>query len=100
MLTIVDNALGWVKKFRNSDPDTSIMAAFKVPSKNIRLRMIELFSTENQVRGWTGHEIANRLTIKLNSVTPRFAELGRLGIIKPSHQRRDGQIVWMFKEVE
>lgn len=90
--------LNWVNKFRKTDPDTSVMAAYKVPSKNIRLRMIELFSTENRVRGWTGHEVAARLDIKLNSITPRFAELNRLSIIKPSTARRDGQIVWMYKE--
>ena len=95
MLKIVHT---WISKFRKTDPDTSVQAAFKVPSKNIRLRMLEMFEHENQNKGWTGHELANRLDIKLNSITPRFAELYRMELIYDSNSRRDGQIVWKLRE--
>lgn len=95
---MLETLLSWVTKFRRTDPDTSVAAAYKAPIKNIRLRMLDVFTHEHKSRGWTGHEIAARLDIKLNSVTPRFAELLRLKKITPSNMRRDGQIVWLVKE--
>lgn len=90
--------MNWLFNFRKTDPDTSVQAAYNAPRKKIRERILEVFMRQGLARGYTGHELADVLGVKLNSVTPRFAELSRLGLIKDSTQRRDGQIVWVLKE--
>jgi len=76
---------------RISDPATSQAAAAKVKAGPLRQRI------ENLLRGngnFTGTEIARMLDARLNSVTPRFAELAKAGRIKDSGRTRGGEIVW------
>lgn len=101
------NGYSWVQEYfdkvtsksfgsaRSNDPATSKKAA-KV--KRVSLResiLIDLTAAGNA--GLTGHEAALKAggIHKLNSVTPRFAELRRAQRIKDSGLRRDGQIVWV-----
>lgn len=80
----------WIGAARNTDPDTSKAAAKKVRPEPLRVRIErELLKCSR-----TGSELASALDAKLNSVTPRFAELKRLGRIKDSGQRVNGEIVW------
>ena len=81
---------------RANDPATSV-AAGKVKRVSLREQLaIDLAVCGEQ--GLTGHEAALRLGgyHKLNSITPRFAELRRADKIKDSGQRRDKQIVWVL----
>lgn len=81
---------------RSNDPATS-KAAGKVKRVSLREQLAIDFAVCGE-QGLTGHEAALRLGgyHKLNSVTPRFAELRREGKIKDSGQRRDKQIVWVL----
>lgn len=81
---------------RSNDPATS-KAAGKVKRVSLREQLAIDFSVCGD-HGLTGHEAALRLGgyHKLNSVTPRFAELRREGKIKDSGHRRDKQIVWVL----
>lgn len=80
-------------KARTTDPDTSHAAAEK-PKGTIRARTLECISKHGK-HGATGHEIAGECRIKLNSVTPRLAELRHRQLIKDSGMRRQGQVVWV-----
>lgn len=70
---------------------------------NLRNRMLQAFKDEHAWYvsgnhfGLTGNELAKLLDAKINSVTPRFAELRKLGHIK-AHDilRRNGEIVWVL----
>lgn len=76
---------------RKTDPSTSQQAA-KPKRVGLRERI-----NQHMCHGTaaTGEEIAAALDARLNSVTPRFAELQRAGILKDSGERRNGQIVWV-----
>lgn len=76
---------------RKTDPSTSQLAA-KPKRVGLRERINQYMCTGTAA---TGEEIAAALDARLNSVTPRFAELQRAGILKDSGQRRNGQIVWV-----
>ena len=87
---------------RSNDPDTS-KAAAKIKRPKIRDTILDLL--DKYKTGLTGQEIAEYSGYRLNSVTPRFAELARKGgspyqIILPkirdSGHRRSGQIVWVL----
>jgi hypothetical protein len=90
----------WVKRedyhpARNTDPDTSHRAAIAATTRRASIKdhiLIELAVHG----GCTGEEIANRTTLRLNSITPRFAELTRAGKIKDSGTTRNKQIVWVL----
>jgi hypothetical protein len=79
---------------RRTDPETSKAAAKSVDATDL----------ESQVYGalWTprtAHEIAEKLGLPLNTVSPRTAPLQRKGFIKDSGARREGpsgrkSIVW------
>ncbi len=75
---------------RASDPDTS-KAAASLPRKSIKDLMREVF-VQNPKCTYTGEELAAKLGKRLNSVTPRFAELALT--MKDSGIRRNGQIAW------
>lgn len=83
---------------RNTDPQTSHQAA-KVKRVGLREKIAQVFEEDKAsdpfIKGWTGHELAEYLDAKLNSVTPRFKELATAGKIKDSGLRRDKQIVWV-----
>lgn len=98
-------AAGEVVPARSNDPATSKVAAKKVRKASIKSVILDLL--ERYPSGLTGQEIAERTGYRLNSVTPRFAELARPsmdaggeyepeGKIKDSGLRRSGQIVWVL----
>lgn len=77
---------------RNTDPDTS-KAAKPLPMRE----QVYNFIKDQAGRGATADDLGyNFGTHRLNSITPRFAELRKAGRIKDSGQRRDGQIVWVL----
>lgn len=76
---------------RKTDPSTSQHAA-KPKRTGLRERINQYMCLGTAA---TGEEIAAALDARLNSVTPRFAELQRAGILKDSGERRNGQIVWV-----
>ena len=83
---------------RNTDPQTSHDAAKDVAQGGGKLidRILIVMSGgyyEPREQGWTGKELAADLNAPLNSVTPRFAQLRRQGLIHAAG-KRDKQIVW------
>ncbi len=78
---------------RRNDPPTSKVAA-RVPGATLAQKVLDLLTW--CPAGMTGEEIATRLSARLNSVTPRFAQLRRLGLVEDSGHRRSGQIVWVL----
>lgn len=91
----------WIKRedyhpARTTDPETSQRAATMATTRRASIKdhiLIELAVHG----GCTGEEIANRTTLRLNSITPRFAELIRAGKIKDSGTTRNKQIVWVLR---
>jgi hypothetical protein len=84
-------------KARSNDPDTSKKAA-KVKRVTLRERIMDLFASD-PARRRNGQQIAEILGAKLNSVTPRFAELRSINAIEDSGHRLDGQILWQVTKV-
>lgn len=90
----------WIKRadfnpVRTTDPATSHRAAQTATQRRASIKdhiLLELAIHG----GCTGEEIANRTTLRLNSITPRFAELTRAGKIKDSGTTRNKQIVWVI----
>lgn len=78
-------------KVRNTDPDTSKLAA-KVKRTPLRERLYDLIASSPW--GVVGTGAATLLNAPLNSITPRFAELRKAGRIKDSGSRTNGQIIW------
>ena len=83
-----------VPNARRNDPATSKAAAAKAPRVSLGQKVLDLLGTYAPA-GLTGEEISTRLSARLNSVTPRFAELRRLGLIE-ENGKRSGQIVWVL----
>ena len=86
---------------RSTDPATSKVAASAVSGGKLCDQIIgalqakaslcaDMFKAED---GCTGKELATVTGIALNSVTPRFAQLRRAGLIHAKGSR-DGQTVW------
>jgi hypothetical protein len=95
--TLLSKAKPEAAPVRATDPDTSHTAAVKVEPKVAGIKQnIMLHLTLMGALGATGTEIAESDKLRLNSVTPRFAELRKAEKIKDSGQRRDGQIVWVL----
>lgn len=82
--------------------DTATAAAIAIKPKKSSIKATILALLEQYPAGLTGEEIAQRGNLRLNSVTPRFAELSAhdtgLGAIKDSGTRRSGQIVWVLNK--
>lgn len=76
---------------RLTDPQTSKDAAKKAGGGN--LKDIVLLHIQQEPSGVTGKELAYRTGKPLNSITPRFAQLHRAGLIH-GKGKRDRQIVW------
>jgi hypothetical protein len=83
-----------VPNARRNDPATSKAAAAKAPRVSLGQKVLDLLGTYAPA-GLTGEEISTRLNARLNSVTPRFAELRRHGLIE-ENGKRSGQIVWVL----
>lgn len=80
---------------RKTDPSTSQKAA-KPKRTGLRAQVLAAIAAAKST-GLTGHEAAQEIgLLRLNSITPRFAELRKAQKIKDSGQRRDGQIVWVL----
>lgn len=80
---------------RKTDPSTSQQAA-KPKRTGLREQVLAAIAAAKST-GLTGHEAAQEIgLLRLNSITPRFAELRKAQRIKDSGQRRDGQIVWVL----
>lgn len=80
---------------RKTDPSTSQKAA-KPKRTGLREQVLAAIAAAKST-GLTGHEAAQEIgLLRLNSITPRFAELRKAQKIKDSGQRRDGQIVWVL----
>jgi len=79
---------------RKPDPETSHAAAARVNTRSLKqVIMAELSLSPG---GLNGTELAYISKRKLNSLTPRFAELRREGLIVDGGKRREGQIVWVL----
>lgn len=88
-------SIGAEARARTLDPVTSHEAAkVQVPTKLREQIVFALAATHLRDAGLTGHQMADATGRKLNSVTPRLAELRKAGIIKDSGRREDKQIVW------
>lgn len=83
------------RQARRNDPATS-KAAAKVPRVTLAQKVLDLLDLSPA--GLTGEEIAGRLNARLNSVTPRFAQLRRLGLVEHGGHTRSGQIVWVLAD--
>lgn len=80
---------------RKTDPSTSQEAA-KPKRTGLREQVLAAIAAAKST-GLTGHEAAQEIgLLRLNSITPRFAELRKAQKIKDSGQRREGQIVWVL----
>lgn len=85
-------------KARANDPATSKAAAKAVKPKVPSLKETILFLLANNPAGLTGTEIASLSGKRLNSITPRFAELYRGSKIKSTaySSYRNGETVWVL----
>ena len=95
---------------RTNDAVTSVAAAKTVRPKKASIKSVILDLLDKHRTGLTGQEIAEYSGLRLNSVTPRFAELSRWGASTPAswpaapaimntNRTRSGQIVWVLYEV-
>lgn len=85
-----------VGQARADDPQTSKEAAEKIGGGKLADLILTVMGQRegNEADiGWTGKELASLTGRPLNSITPRFAQLRRAGLIH-SAGRRDKQIVW------
>jgi hypothetical protein len=81
-----------VRKHRNTDPATSVESS-RVSRVTIRERILTALGQAACI-GLSSKEVAERINIPLNSVTPRFAELDRQGLIFCTSVRRDGAYLY------
>ena len=80
---------------RPNDPATSHAAAVSIKPKKLSIKASILDLLEKHREGLTGQEIAEHTGHRLNSITPRFAELSR-GCVINSGDVRNGQTVWVL----
>ena len=85
-------------KARANDPVTSKAAAKAIKPKVPSLKETILFLLARNPSGLTGTEIAELSGKRLNSITPRFAELYRASKIKSTaySSYRNGETVWVL----
>ena len=81
---------------RPNDPATSHVAAISIKPKKLSIKASILDLLEKHREGLTGQEIAEHTGHRLNSITPRFAELNRGLRLFNSGDVRNGQIVWVL----
>ena len=82
-----------LRSARRNDLPTS-KAAAKVSRVTLAEKVLDLLT--QYPAGLTGEEIATLLNARLNSVTPRCAQLRRLGLVEGSGHLHCGQIVWVL----
>ena len=83
---------------RASDPETSAEAAARVDSRTLCGRVLEALRASE---GLTSLEVAERLAPEgvdpvayLQSISPRFSNLRREGLARPTGERRNKRQVW------
>jgi predicted transcriptional regulator len=86
-------------KARRSDPETSRLAAMAVNTSDLEFRVLDCLVT---VGPGTTLQIATRLGISLQSITPRMRPLVTKGLVRDSGARLKGEngrsrIVWAIK---
>lgn len=81
---------------KTNDAPTSVAAAVSIKPKKASIKDVILELLDNYKTGLTGQEIAEYSGFRLNSVTPRFAELSRGASpkIADTGRTRSGQLVW------
>ena len=93
---------------KTNDAPTSVAAAVSIKPKKASIKDVILELLDKYKTGLTGQEIAEYSGFRLNSVTPRFAELSRWGgspyqktapAIMNTNRTRSGQIVWVLYEL-
>ena len=94
---------------KTNDAPTSVAAAVSIKPKKASIKDVILDLLNKYKTGLTGQEIAEYSGLRLNSVTPRFAELSRWGgspyqktppAIMNTNRTRSGQIVWVLYTAE
>lgn len=90
---------------KTNDATTSVAAAVSIKPKKTSIKDVILELLDKYKTGLTGQEIAEYSGIRLNSVTPRFAQLSRwtgspyqkeAPKIADTGRTRSGQIVWVL----
>ena len=90
---------------KTNDAPTSVAAAVSIKPKKTSIKDVILELLDTYKTGLTGQEIAEYSGIRLNSVTPRFAQLSRWSgspyqkeapKIADTGRTRSGQIVWVL----
>jgi hypothetical protein len=85
-----------IQTSRTNDPATSKQAAISIKPKKPKIKEVIIDLLLKHKEGLTGQEIADFSGYRLNSITPRFAELRRdNGFIKVSGVRNK-QTVWQL----
>jgi DNA-binding MarR family transcriptional regulator len=87
---------------RNTDPVTSLWAAESIDATHLESEVLRVLGHLGQ-QGGTAEEIADRLNLRLNTVSPRTAPLERKGKIICTGYARPGvsgrkQLVWALPE--
>ena len=94
---------------KTNDAPTSVAAAVSIKPKKASIKDVILDLLDTYKTGLTGQEIAEYSGLRLNSVTPRFAELSRWSgspyqktapAIMNTNRTRSGQIVWVLYTAE
>lgn len=88
---------GLVPSARANDPATSKAAAKGIKVKKASIKDVIIDLLLKYKTGLTGQEIAEYSGFRLNSITPRFAELRRANLVTDSGRQRSLQIVWQLK---
>lgn len=101
MGTMMSAVMSLWGRFRKGGSDTAEKAAKAAANRkaSLRSRMKYVFYCDTDV-DYTGHELSVLLDARLNSVTPRFAELRDAGLIYDTGIRRNGQIAWKATQGE
>lgn len=80
-------------QYRNTDPATSKQAAQDVDRKAGRIADLVLVALRDN--NLTGKQLAANTGVALNSITPRFAQLARKGLIHAAPAQNSGrETVW------
>ena len=84
---------------RGDDPDTSHDAADQMRGRKASALETRVYEALRALGGGTSEEVADHLDIDLQSISPRFAPMETLGLIRRTTRRKAGKsgrqrIVW------
>jgi DNA-binding transcriptional ArsR family regulator len=77
---------------RRSDPETSKAAAGSVDAVGLALVVLESLRQHGPA---TAHELADRLSLQLVTVSPRLKPLEDRGKVRRAQEKRQGRTVWI-----